>query len=306
MISNATNDALVAIVAESERRFPVIAQEGLVAQALARLADVSRTTNLQSPVLCLEGMGQAIEAGHGVDCRIAFSRALVATLAIQRARTLERSTLPESVLRLYPVAFERMVDYLRVSADEKYWVGNDAFLKDIRIASGLSVPCGAQDVDLISTISRLSGLKAAIRWGQFAIGSRILVEGGPPWYSIHTDQRYTDEFNEAGWDRCYRRIAALLAGDPKIKGMVGTSWFYDPQILTVSPRLAYLQINPTKRGAILLRHGPGAIHTYRATLKSESRKKLFDEGKYVPICYSLVWPRSPLMEWATSEPEPAP
>ncbi len=80
--------------------------------------------------------------------------------------------------------------------------------------------------------------------------------------------------------------------------MVGTSWFYDPALPAISPRLAYLQQRPLEAGAFLVRHGRGAIYTERATLTSETRRKLYEEGKYLPVCFSLVWPRDALIAWA--------
>jgi len=85
--------------------------------------------------------------------------------------------------------------------------------------------------------------------------------------------------------------------------MVGTSWFYDPQLLAISPRLAYLQTTPLAHGAFLVRHGSGAIHTELATATSPTRRALAEKGSYIPVCYSLVWPRAELVRWASLRPE---
>lgn len=301
MITQETIDQLELIVAEARESLPALACDHLIDRAIGLLPTLEQAVDLHLPVRCIYPLGVEIESKYGMVGRSAFARAFVAALAIRQAKKLHDSGFPLSVLALYPIAYTRLAQYLRTKADATYWVGQDAFLKDIRLAGGFSVPCGAQDVDLISTISKGSGLKAIVKWREFSNGWTVLRDGGPPWFSIHTDQRYTEDFNEAGWDRCYRRIAEMLVQQPSIKGMVGTSWFYDPQIVTVSPRLAYLQFNPVQRGAFLLPHGPGKIHTERATQKSETRKQLYDEGKYLPVCYSLIWHRSSLIGWATAE-----
>ena len=80
--------------------------------------------------------------------------------------------------------------------------------------------------------------------------------------------------------------------------MAGTSWFYDPALPAISPRLAYLQSTPLANGAHLVRHGPGADHTARATETSPTRKALVASGSYVPIAGTIMWPRSDLLSWA--------
>ena len=96
----------------------------------------------------------------------------------------------------------------------------------------------------------------------------------------------------------YLRIAELLERQQDIRGMVGTSWFYDPQLLEISPCLAYLQQRPLERGAFLLRHGTGLFDIEHATMTSKTRHRLYQEGKYTPIVYSLLWPRQDLISWA--------
>ena len=49
------------------------------------------------------------------------------------------------------------------------------------------------------------------------------------------------EFSPEGWMRFYLRTAELLRRDPRVKGLIGTSWLYDPALADVSPHLAYLR-----------------------------------------------------------------
>lgn len=300
MIKSSSRKTLELILKESRLAFPALDREDLLHRAATLMPSLKASVNLQLPVRSICRLGETIESVHGILARCFFARAVVAHLALKQITLTEREQveLPASVLALYPTVYERLAAYLGSQADVNYWVGDDSFLKDLRMAGGYSVPCGAQDVDLVGTISKGSGLKALVKWGEFRKGWTICRLGGPIWFNIHTDQRYTEDFNEEGWNRCYLRIAAMLVLHPSCKGMVGTSWFYDPNIVTVSPRLGYLQVNPTNNGAFLIPHGPGSIHTTRATKTSASRKKLYDEGKYIPVCYSLVWPRSAMIAWA--------
>lgn len=225
-------------------------------------------------------------------------RALVAAAGLQLPDTLAKQGLPPSVQALLPAAIARLADSVSQASDVAYDETSDLYRKDLRFVVGQAVPCGAQDVDLFSTAPWTTLLKNP---SLPKMGRYLAAGGWGIWFRIHTDPRNTGDFDEEGWRRCYKRIADLLDRRPAVCGMVGTSWFYDPQLLSISPRLAYLQNDPLGGGAFMLKNGPGVIHTQRATLTSPSRRKLYEEGKYVPVCWSVLWPRQELIAWARAQ-----
>jgi hypothetical protein len=230
---------------------------------------------------------------------ININKLVVADMALKLPETLSKRDLPRDVLTMYPVAVKRLIAYLGRDCDSQYCYPNDSFVKDLRFASGLSVPCGAQDVDLRSIIGYRASARSLLRHPS-ARYLRSVVSHGQivPWFRIHTDSRYLGDFNEPGWDACYRRIAALLRRHSEVLGMAGTSWFYDPQLDAVSPRLSYLRARPVERGAFIVRSGTLPFDIQSATAKSEQRRRLYQEGKYMPVSYTLLWPREKLLAWA--------
>lgn len=175
----------------------------------------------------------------------------------------------------------------------------DYFLKDVGFATGRSIPCGAQVIELTCRVSAIRALRSiGIRGNAIPI-LKLFKAGGPGmWLRIHTESRYLEEFNEDGWNACYRRIAELLRIANGYRGMLGTSWFYDPQVAQISPNLSYLQAIPMANGAVRVRHRVSAADIQRATLKSRTRRKMFEEGRYSPGCYSIFWPKRQLLNWA--------
>ncbi len=280
----------------------VVAQlDVLTAPALAALAE---STALFAPV----------DAVAPTLARLADARphphpnALASALVCLRLRALPANetvqALPPSVRALYPAAVERVLLQLAASGlpdAEPYGPGTDAFLKDLRLAAGLSVPCGTHDVDLVATLNRRSGLKALLREGDLRGGLRVLRDGGPVWFRIHTDTRNLDDFDADGRVRCLLRIADLLRQRPHVKGMVGMSWYYDPVVARISPRLAYLQALPLANGAYLMRNGEAPEHTAWALASSPTRRALHARGAYRPAAYSLVWKRRHLLAWAATQ-----
>jgi len=185
--------------------------------------------------------------------------------------------------------------------DEKSDYANyDFFVKDIAYVYGELIPCGAPSVSLNgeASVRSLLSHEALKAYPNPFAWAKATFQLGRKWFRPHTDSRVLEEFNEAGWDKCYKYIAVLLEENPDMLGMAGTGWFYDPQILHISPRLGYLQARPLERGAFLFRHGPDPFYTAMAVEKSETRRKLVEEGKYIPQGYSLIWPREALLNWA--------
>lgn len=86
----------------------------------------------------------------------------------------------------------------------------------------------------------------------------------------------------------------MLAIYPSVRGMWGGSWFYDPALEEVSPRLSYLRKVPAENGAYVFYSNididGGALAT------SESRKKAYESGNYLPKSYSLMWPRRAMLD----------
>src|SRR5215207_234943 len=116
------------------------------------------------------------------------------------------------------------------------------------------IPAGAQVLHEHG-ISRRNVLRGrgreTINAALFFLGTK----GFAPFYEIHTHYPALNEFNEEGWKRCYRRIADLLRVNPHVKGMAGSSWFFDPVVAQVSPRLAYLRDIPVENGALSICRG---------------------------------------------------
>ena len=65
---------------------------------------------------------------------------------------------------------------------------------------------------------------------------------------MHTEPRWLEDWNEAGWDEVYRQCARLLRSRPRLLGLVATAWFYDPQLAAISPHLGYCRERLLERG----------------------------------------------------------
>lgn len=226
-----------------------------------------------------------------------FSRALVARLARSTMTLAAGLALTPKIVERTRAWLPRLADFLEGQEQGDYWFPGDWLCKDYRFVTMMTVPCGAQVVDLDDGVGPKTALKLALRHP--AAGMRAWRQ---PWFRPHTEGRYLDEFNDAGWQDCYREIARLLERHPQIRGMAATSWFYDPALGEISPRLDYLRRLPMDHGALLVRHGTTPFDIHSATATSASRRALHEAGNYDPVCCSILWERRDLIAWAKANP----
>jgi hypothetical protein len=266
-------------------------------EILSNITQYARMPDFRAPVQKVEAIFLKKAAHLSQDKQAILKRALVAKLALNLPAIVENMNLPASILALYPDAFERVADYLKSASDDAYDLTSDFFRKDIRFVLGLTVPCGTFVVDMFSRVRLRSVLISFLRSGDISTIIRYLrMRGYGPWLHMHIDQRYLTDLNEQAHDKMYLRIADLLKRRKDIRGTTGSSWLYDPQLLKIGTRHAYIQLRPVEGGAFLLRHGKG--NAEQATMTSKSRRRLYEEGKYIPREYSMLWPRKELIAWA--------
>ncbi|MBU2168537.1 MAG: hypothetical protein KKF88_11950 [Alphaproteobacteria bacterium] len=269
---------------------------------LAALADdAAATAATSAPHWDFDQPGHRVEealcAAFGTKLTDDHRRALIAHYALELPKRIAAERLPQASLELYPEWIGRMADFLTAAADP---YDRDFWAKDVRLSLALSVPgARTQMIDLSSPMGPGQVLRHAREgWGWSVIPAYAAAQAWKPWLEVHTESRELSDFNEAGWDRAWATAAEILKTRPEMAGMLGSSWFYDPPLEQISPRLAYLRLNPLKHGAFMVHQGPGEIHTERAATSSPTRKALIEEGKYTARSWIVAWPRAALIRWA--------
>lgn len=231
-----------------------------------------------------------------------FRDGLLARFALDLPRTVAGMNLPPCVLSLYPELTERLGHAI---ADESDDLPVDSYARNVAHVTGLFLPAVAQDLDLHGRLEPRMLLAAALKHRQVSLIARWLRHRvGQRFIEFHTDSRHLEHFNAAGRETAFLCAAEVLKRRPDLGGVFGVSWYYDPEVARISPRLAFLQTLPLSAGAFLIPNAPGEIHTTRATLTSPTRRRLYEEGKYLPTCYTMVWPRRPFLAWAERQQLP--
>jgi len=232
-----------------------------------------------------------------------YNRGLVASLIAGFDVTGCAFKLPASVLELYPRELARMLAQLDSQEPEFFDFARDPFVKDVAILTFRLIPIGAEFAESGSGIPRSVLLKGGV--GQLLRGLAFVLfraGGFRPYFSLHAHILSLEDFNPAGWELSYHRIAELLRLNPAVRGWISASWFLDPALKKISPHLTYLREVLEQNGAMLFfverapAGGGGALAT------SKTRRRLFEQGDYVPTVYMRVWPRKALLRWCARHP----
>ena len=205
--------------------------------------------------------------------------------------------LPQSVLQLYPRECERILLALQ-APDCTADLTEDRWKKNLAILNGRLVPVGAEFADIHAGIPRSIVVK-----GGLAQSLRVLhliafgTRGFGPMLELHAHPDSLTDFNADGWRASYHRLAEILLLNPTYRGVMASSWFRDPALATISPRLRYLRDYPQQYGAEMFAVGVDTQGNSGALVRSPTRQRLFHEGRYVPTIHLMLWPRATLLAW---------
>lgn len=231
-----------------------------------------------------------------------YHKLVLSTLMVDAPTQLATLRLPPTVHNNIENAFRRIAGDFMSNPPAFYRVENDLFLKDIGLCLFKLLPGGMRLFERRSGIPRSILLKKDL--SQFLNGTAFFLfktGGFRPFFEAHTDPRFLEDFNPEGYTRFCTTIAETLVLNPEIKGLFSGSWFYDPALEKISPHLSYLREIPQKNGAKIFYSGPDHGALSNALAKSKTRRRLYEEGKYLPVSYYMVWPRNDLIKWARTD-----
>lgn len=209
---------------------------------------------------------------------------------------------PKEVKLLVHREFQRIKECLSKGESKYFDLADDKLHADFRIACFARLPVGVEHIEIGGMPRSLlvrGGFSQALQF------LRILCSVGvrPPYYESHLSHtiipfRFLLDYNYEARVATYRNIAACLQINPGCRGLIGGSWWFDPQIRTISPRLPDFAKIMLENGAFLFRYGRSPSALRNALYNSPTRQRLYNEKKYSPRDYIVVWPREPLIAWA--------
>lgn len=215
---------------------------------------------------------------------------------------LSHKKLPDEILHLYHEWFEWVLEDFSTQPDDYYDHRCDSFVLDLKVCSLRSIPVGGAWI----VETRRVGLRPFFSGGvkQFFDYLHFIIfkaRGFSPYFTTHTATRNLRHFNEQEMNLTYLRIAELMKLNPRIRGFYRRSWFLDPKLEGISPKLGYLREIPLQNGARLFAAGSTKIDIKYALAVSLTRRRLYAEGKYLPTGYACIWPRKEFLLFGTMD-----
>lgn len=228
-----------------------------------------------------------------------FLKAAIVQGMLDTLSSAHFAQLPPRVRAQQVKQFHRIIASEDDNAD---WlqVDHDLFHKEFGIATLRLYVAGAQLVDPRCGIPRSILIKGGVKYLPENLAKILRLGGFRKYFQIHTHKFMLETFNEEGWNECYACCAELYKSHPDVLGMYGSSWFYDPVLDSISPRLSYLRAIPINGGAELFFMQEGGDAKNNSLSTSPTRRQLYEEGKYSPKSYMLVWGKSQQTAWAKS------
>lgn len=204
--------------------------------------------------------------------------------------------LPEEVNYNYQRSIDRIWQIWLSDSSAVLQHINDRFLKDVGILAGALLPCTERVVEPYSAIQRSLLYNHSFSQGWRFVNALIQARGNKPVCRLHIHLSEINELTAAGWQQTCLELAQLLSLNKQLKGVVGASWFYDPAIASISPKLAFISELLTEMQAScffssLENEKSGAFS------RSASRKKAYARGQYQPKDYVVFMPRGQLLAW---------
>ncbi|MEX1081153.1 MAG: hypothetical protein WD382_03720 [Halofilum sp. (in: g-proteobacteria)] len=241
----------------------------------------------------------ALERDYGDQAVLVYQQLLVAQSVARHSVPQGRLIIPRSLAPDIDRERTRMLADLRAGSPDWTSKLGDYFLKDLAVARFHMIPSGPHVAELSAGVPRRILITGGAR--QFIdVLTTFYLRRRPfrPMLHIHLSEKALSDFNPEGRERCFAQLAELLRANPNLAGVCAASWLYDPALPRVSPHLWFMQEPARSHDAKFFRLKTDEQSQRLATLKSATRRRLFEAGEYLPTAYAMIWFKNDLMRWA--------
>jgi len=289
-------------------RTVLVASAGESARLLEQSALKARLEALPA-YNCFRGYGQLkpalaareaeLVACHGAHVANCIGLGLLLELVASHEQRWLSGSLDAELKPDFVDSMHRVLDAVERGGSNSTRMTHDNYCKELAICLHRLIPAGGQLIDPGSGLPR----SLLVRSPLFSIPKKLgyvagLCGGFRPFAEFHTHERMRHLFTPDGWEYCFRRLPAVFRSYPRLKGILGVGWFFDPQLETISPNLSFLREVSKRWGAIIMRGGVDPAATEGALLMSQHRRDLHNKGMYQPINYHIVAAKSRILAHA--------
>jgi hypothetical protein len=247
----------------------------------------------------LAAMEAELVACHGAHVANCVGLGLLLELVTSHEERLPSGRLDVELKPDFVDSMHRVLDAVERGGSKSTRMTHDNYCKEFAICLHRLIPAGGQLIDPGSGLPRSLLVRSPLFSMPKKLGYVAVTCGGfHPFAEFHTHERMRHLFTPDGWEYCFRRLPAVFRSYPRLKGVVGSGWFFDPQLATISPNLSFLRDVVQRWGAIILCGRVDPAATEGALLMSQHRRDLHDKGMYQPMNYYIVAAKSRILAHA--------
>ena len=200
-------------------------------------------------------------------------------------------------------SFHRILNAVARGGVSALMPDTDAYAKELAICLYRVIPAGGQLIDPAGGVPR----RWFARWPtptNLNLLRYVLfnARGFAPFAQFHTNLFQRRWFTPAGWEYAFRRMFAVFRSYPALKGLVGSSWFFDPALAAISPELDFVRAIPLRYGAVFVRVQRADSGGAGAFSLAPERRKLFETGQYDPQIYAFILSRRDILASVAAPP----
>jgi hypothetical protein len=263
---------------------------------------LSGVTENRATVAPLRSLRDSLRLSGDLAAGGRFERALLLRAFRRSLARMPQLPVAESVKRLYEQEL-RAVESPAPAAMSRFDLTKNVFVGLAKIATLRRFPAGQMTWE-VSGIPRSWLPKVPPASLPRVIKYLLKLGGLGPAFVPHLNATRKDRgaLLETETNRSWYRMAQSMKRQPQIRGLVASSWLHSPDTMRVSPHMTGFSRTLLDHGALLIRH-------HRADLecgvfyRSPERKKLYDDGQFVPTHGLVIWPRAEMLSWADAHPE---
>ncbi len=220
----------------------------------------------------------------------------------QSLNELNLGNFPPTVVQNFENHFERIYKRINTNNVTTDWIDftQDKFCKEFSIIRLQAIPVGPQFITINQLSLSMVKNQGILLFIKSMVSTLFLVRGYKPIYELHTNQIdpfLMSHFNPNGWKTLFNNLAELVEKNKSIKCILGSAWFFDPALKEVSPEIAYIREYALEAGGFFMKLKTDDYVIKDATFMNRNRKKMFEEGKYIPTPYRVIIPRGSILKW---------
>lgn len=275
----------------------------------ARLADLPLTAGIQALGMwgTDQSYGRVPPAFQSVIDRLrsqggeAWERCYLRLLLYAQLARLRQHILPlrvpESVWQTTETGLVTLLDALPAYTAGA-WIRDDV-LKDLAMASSRAVCVGIRLLEPVRLRPWWRAARSPLRQRLGLVrylGVDFLRRGR--YTTTHAWRGHREARGTEPWEIWYLRVADIMEANADLVGQLGIGWMFDPALGRLAPHLAASIEGRRAIGACEFKIGVNERATEFALRTSETRRRLYAEGQYVPTEWASITKRPLLVKWA--------